>query len=252
MSDDNIINFKPKSEIDAEIRIRIKNLSPDSDLNEITELLNDIAEQNYSPLKKERFLSQIQALTNSKIGVLKVQLKNAEKNYFGDIPHAVAKIVLDKYFANGKHLVHATDGYFWSYDGKYWQRIADKELSKKVLAVVNVMAFRRDYQRTVKAALELLISMQTTETDVFRFKERPHPVINCANGEVWFDERGNVEFRAHRYDSYLRYVLTIEYDPHAVCPKFEQALLDIFVNSKDPYKLRQHLYEIIGYQNINL
>lgn len=47
--------------------------------------------------------------------------------------------------------------------------------------------------------------------------------------------------------TYLTTVLNVDYVPTATCPKFDQALLDIFQKSSDPEEMARHYMEFMGY-----
>ena len=72
-------------------------------------------------------------------------------------------------------------------------------------------------------------------------------VINCRNGELWFDETGNVTFKPHLAESYLRYCLNVDYAPEAQSPMFDKAAKEIFACNQDPEDMFRHFMEVFGY-----
>ena len=73
------------------------------------------------------------------------------------------------------------------------------------------------------------------------------PYENPSMCPIGADVRHSIERRPHRYDSYLPYVLDVAYYPSATCPRFDQALLDIFRESSDAADMARHCLEFIGY-----
>jgi|tagenome__1003787_1003787.scaffolds.fasta_scaffold20589011_2 putative DNA primase/helicase len=67
------------------------------------------------------------------------------------------------------------------------------------------------------------------------FKER--------EGRAFF----KVELRPHDPKSYLRHCLEVDYDPHATCPQYDQAIREIFSRSPDPKRLISFWHDLMGY-----
>ena len=103
------------------------------------------------------------------------------------------------------------------------------------------------YPTALESAIKLLISKCAVQGDLLRLSEEPLPVINCRNGELWIGDQGAVHLCPHRHESYLTYVLDVDYDPAATCPLFDSALLEIFAESSDPNDMARHFMEFIGY-----
>ena len=92
-----------------------------------------------------------------------------------------------------------------------------------------------------------MVAKQARGEDVLRFKEEPPAVINCQNGELWIAEDGSVKLLPHSHKSYLTYVLNVSYDPTAICPRYDQALLDAFAKSSAPHDMARNFNEFVGY-----
>lgn len=97
-------------------------------------------------------------------------------------------------------------------------------------------------------AMQLIKPAQNKDGDPLRFLSEPLPVINCANGELWFMKNGKVKLRPHRASSFLRYCLNIKYDPEAKSPRYDQAIKEIFSEAKPSIKgMCRHWNELLGY-----
>jgi putative DNA primase/helicase len=73
-------------------------------------------------------------------------------------------------------------------------------------------------------------------------------VINCLNGELWIGSEGTVELRKHAATSYLRSCLDVIYDPFAECPRYDEALKQIFGKAKPSRKgMVRHWNDFVGY-----
>ena len=210
------------------------------------------AKAKLNTIEIDKLQSAMKAATGMSLPSIRKAFAEAERGPKGsgdDLAHSVAKQMLKKYFANGTYLIRAMDRSFWRYSGKHWERTTDEQIRNKILSIVNekVVAGQATYASTVRAALDLTVAMQAAEGDILRLTEEPPPVINCQNGELWIASDGNVELRPHSHSSYLTYVLDVEYDPAATCPRFDQALLDIFRDSSDPIDMARHIEEFVGY-----
>src|SRR5690349_12073214 len=138
--------------------------------------------------------------------------------------------MLARHFAGGEHLLFATDGQFWNYDGRKWAPIKPKWLRGRIYETIKVCP-RRPSQSTaylIGQTITLLEAKLAINDDRLRFTAEPLPVINCRNGELWILDDGRVELRPHRPSSYLRYCLEVDYDPKARCPRYDAAVLAIF------------------------
>jgi putative DNA primase/helicase len=60
----------------------------------------------------------------------------------GDLAERVMKLVLDRDFGGGDHLIYCSDGRFWMYNGKHWEPAQEKWLRGRTLAAIQGMADR--------------------------------------------------------------------------------------------------------------
>lgn len=195
---------------------------------------------------KEKFKLNIGGLKKA-VGKLKTDYLASEGET--DYGLIVATRVLASHFENGKHLIHAADGFFWKYNGRYWEQIvSEHELGQLCMAATRELGqIPKDVAVVVRQAITNLADLQARGGDPLRLTEPPLPVINCVNGELWIKEDFTVERRDHSPDSFLRFCLDIEYDPDATCPMFNKAALEIFQDSPDPQDMYRHMMEIYGY-----
>jgi P4 family phage/plasmid primase-like protien len=158
-------------------------------------------------------------------------------------------VVMDRYFNGGEHLIFAPDHRLWRFSKTQWSPMEDETLAKIVLQCSNAPGVRPKMSKTalIQQVRVLLRAHAASEGDPLRFYGAPLQVINCRNGELWLQEDGSVELKAHDAKSYLRHTLQVDYDPKALCPAYSKTILEIFGNSKDPSGLRDFWHEFCGY-----
>jgi P4 family phage/plasmid primase-like protien len=163
-----------------------------------------------------------------------------------DKAEMVMRAMLDRHFAGGAHLIHATDQQFWGYEGKKWAPVLRNVMQKIVLETMRTLDLGRSASKAslIKQVITLLASEAAVADDRLRFLQPPAPVINCKNGELWIDHDGGVELRPHKAESYLRHVLDVEYNPKATCPRYDDAVAEIFRGNK---RMIRHWNELLGY-----
>jgi P4 family phage/plasmid primase-like protien len=161
----------------------------------------------------------------------------------------VMRVLLQKNFSGGDHLMLCQDGQFWRFDGKKWVIASRRWIEGRVLETIRQMPDRGS-QRTaslIKQVVTLLEGQLAVEDDLLRFTADPPSVINCVNGELWIDDHGAAALRSHLPKSYLRQCLNVNYDPNAQCPIYDSALAEIFSNAEDPEAMVRHWHELVGY-----
>jgi P4 family phage/plasmid primase-like protien len=166
-----------------------------------------------------------------------------------DAAEAVMEAVLTADFASGAHLRFEKDGRFWCYNGKLWQPVQQKWVEGRVLNHLekNPLRTKQHTASVVGQVRTLLEAKLASNDDRLSFISDPLPIINCANGELWLAPDGTVELRPHRPDSFLRHCLDVDYDPHATCPVYDQAVKEIFAKAENPKRLVRHWHELAGY-----
>jgi putative DNA primase/helicase len=165
-----------------------------------------------------------------------------------DAAEGLMHLVLDRYFRGGNHLMLSTDGRFWHYDVRLWRPVQDQWVARKVLETIQGNPVKNQKTASLlNQVLTLLKARLAVEEDVLSFVDNPPPVINCTNGEVWIGSDGTPDLRPHRPESHLRHCLDVAYDPDAPCPKYDQALLEIFSKTDNPKAMVRHWNELVGY-----
>lgn len=227
-------------------------LGPGTTPAEINKALADIYDARLDPVSLRMVLGLMKKQTGLPLAVFQQGLaviRDERRGPVEDIGLKVAKLTLAEFYARGDHLVRGVDKCFWAYTGTHWSRLTDEQVLNRIVDVVerHVDPDDASYRTVADAAFKLMTGLRALPGDVLRLTDEPAPVINCRNGELWLAEDGTVDLRAHRHDTYLTYVLDVAYDPTAICPRFDQALVDIFARSTDPADMARHFTEFFGY-----
>lgn len=174
---------------------------------------------------------------------LKIPLRILEQTYRAwkldntptvDVADLYANQVLAKHFAKGDHLVN-TGGALWCYSPYeggtkpvYWKPIHADVVRKLIEAEITELPKGGDKRKAsvVADALRLIKDKVTVDGDVFGLTRSPKMAFNCLNKEVHYEDGKWIE-KDHNPLSYLRHVLTVNYDPDAECPVFCRILADI-------------------------
>ncbi|MDD9912318.1 MAG: phage/plasmid primase, P4 family, partial [Alphaproteobacteria bacterium] len=232
----------------------IRYLNNNSGYDEIRKAMEPLV--HLSEAERGIYFNKIKGATKLHLPDIKSIFKEIQQNQsstgtedWGDI---TVRSFLDNKYENGKHFLRSSDKNYWRYNGLYWEKAADDFVKKEIMECARVLISEyelyRDLSCLVNSALNLLQGAAFTQENPLRQTNyTPPSVINCLNGEVWFDKCGNTTFRPHRADSYLRYCLNVQYDPKAKSPKFDAALLNIFSKSSAPHEMVRHFLEVAGY-----
>lgn len=164
----------------------------------------------------------------------------------GDPARDLMERVLAAEFAGGDHLVY-TSGTFWRFSGRCWEEMNEKGLHKLLLSAITATGITERAAPLIREASMLMEARLAHQDDPLRHRAEPFPVVNCRNGEVWIGDNGTIDFRPHSPSSYQQHILDIDYDPAAVCPQFDQALLGIFAKTGAAEQMAQFWTELMGY-----
>lgn len=168
-----------------------------------------------------------------------------------DMCRMLAELAFKVGFNDGKGLIYSVGEQFWRYNGKFWSVITKKFLEKMVTDVLDKMREKVEVARAENAlVLEssmILARLASVDNDRLGLRERPKPIINCQNGELWINRKGDVKLRPHRPQSYLLQVLNVTYEPAAECPMFEKMLELTFSKFDDGDEIIEFIYEMMGY-----
>lgn len=176
----------------------------------------------------------------------------------------IARGILERYYANGNHLLRFSDG-FWAYDGGVWAVIPDAIVKKYAVDMItergenpeegedlDEVLTASDRLDTINGLSEsvtgVIAKLSTTiERDPFRLCQfEARSLINCKNVLIAFDD-GKIEIKDHDPKLLLTQRIDAEYDPMAECPRFDKALCELFAELPDGDDVIRHLWEFLGY-----
>lgn len=185
----------------------------------------------------------------------KVQLKdlinNIKDKIAEDLGRVLAEKTLELRFNKYKGLVYNTNGQFWAYNGKFWEPVTKPYVGRHITVVLDKLRKKIDVQvkenAIINEALGIIERLTATRKDVLRLREKPYPIINCQNGELWMKDDGTAELKPHRPKSFLLQVLNTDYVPGAECPLFDKSIRQIFQNYDDCEDIVRHIEEFMGY-----
>jgi putative DNA primase/helicase len=254
-----ILNIHQKND-DASVKPTVdevlelaSNLCKASTCDAIETVLKTAAEAQLEPLTKDKVLSRVQKQIGGRIKPLRQQLALYEQElglHLGDPALDLARKIRNDHFHGGAHLVRCADGSYWVYEGTRWRETTDNALRRLILEEANKLPPSLDgnsLTSLVSQSKTLLDDLMGTDADVMGFNDEPCAVVNCANGEVNIDADGGIKIFPHRPESRLTYCLPIDYDPEATCPIYDQTLLEIFDNAKNPSDMVRYWHEFVGY-----
>ena len=236
-----------------DVQKAIEQLNSQSTMADIKEVLK--LSLSYSQAQRMHFLDKIANNTPFKKATIKALMDEvmAEKSLSKpiDVSDRLMEAMLNAEYKGGEHLLLSSDRTYWRYNGCYWEPIPDHHLKKTLLPHARKLVQKLEDGSVATfntSIMNILEGRVYREDNPLRQINREMPsVINCLNGELWFDDMGDVTLKPHRPGSYLRHCLNVEYDPSATCPMFDQAALEIFANSKDSGDMYRHFLELAGY-----
>lgn len=244
---DEILKFLGAGKPD--IRAAILKLSNTSSIDEISEAIKLLLPLTLP--EREIYLDEIKKQTQKAKGVLRTILNDAFKEdrdaVSCDAAYIAAETLLHEHYEGGRLLLW-WGGNFWRYNGRFWEIIAEQFLKQQLLPIINhISGDDGRVSTTLNSALNILEGLVFRDGDPLHMKGKPPHATNCTDGELWFDEEGNVTLRPHNPESGFRHCLDVRYDPTAKAPRFRQAMLEIFANSTDSEDMLRHYEEIAGY-----
>lgn len=205
--------------------------------------------------KQKDCIDKIKDMTKLSTSTLKALLKDAlnEVPTVGalDRPDVMMERFLSWEFRGGRYLMRASDGLYWNYTGTHWEPIAKDAIKKRMIDYAREIIEESEntgigVSTLLTAALNIIEGRVYNEDNPLHAPTTP-AVINCLNGELWFDDNADATFKPHAAESYLKHCLNVFYDPFATAPMFEKAVLEIFDRSSDPQGMFRHFMELGGY-----
>ena len=202
-------------------------------------------------LTNARAIKAIAKNTDLTQGQIKAIQAEVLKDDLGDLARLLAEMTLRKSFNGGKNLIYNYNSQFWTYNGVYWQTVSREYIGKFVIQNLDLlrtkMTIKQSENELVTNAVNLIARLKATADDPLDLKCKPKPIINCLNGELWLNSKGEYKFKKHKAESHLINVSNVKFNPKATCPKYEAALRETFKKLPDCEDVMRHFYEIIGY-----
>lgn len=205
--------------------------------------------------KQKACIAKIKVMTGQSTNTLNAFLKDASNEIPTvdalDKPDVMMERLLDGEFSGGRYLMRASDGLYWHYTGTHWAPIAKDAIKKKMIDYAREIIDESE-GAGIGVSMLLTAAFNIMEGRVYNEDEPLHApttpaVINCLNGELWFDDNADFTFKPHAAESYLKHCLNVFYDPSAKAPLFEKSVLEIFDCSSDPRDMFRHFMELGGY-----
>ena len=248
----------------AEINALIAELDEQAKPSEIEPVLRAAAQ--HPPLVRHDVIRRVAEATKTPKNVLAQSLQyivrdaqatgrapRVKKPIQSDLAAQIAAEVLHVHFADGAHLIHASDQEFWRYSGTHWIKIAKNIIEHFAYRETERFALAHPEAKIstssiVSACTIILRARCATERDLFSADSARQNLINCKNCTLELDPKtGEVVSRPHKSDDYLTHCLPVAFDPAAKCPKFEEALRTFFDCTGEAETVANYLWEIIGY-----
>ena len=202
-------------------------------------------------LTNARAIKAIAKNTDLTQGQIKAIQAEVLKDDLGDLARLLAEMTLRRSFNGGKDLIYNYNSQFWTYNGVYWQTVSKEYIGKFVIKNLDElrkkMTVKQSENELVTNAVNLIARLKATADDPLDLKCKPKPIINCLNGELWLNSKGDYKFKKHKAESHLINVSNVKFNPKATCPKYEAALRETFKKLPDCEDVMRHFYEIIGY-----
>lgn len=230
----------------------IKNLTPQSLPEQTQAAMEAIAMASPDPITLDQCLRKIAATVQSGIKAVRqtydIVLKKLNMKPV-DVGLSIARDVLATSYGDGICLKLTQDGLLYAYNKTHWARMSENKIRAQLQeAAVNYKGLTdKSLHSLVNDALGSLKDYLGSNQDVLSLTEKPLPIINCLNGELWIKPDGNVELTTHKPESHLLYCLPYPYNSDAECPTFDQAALEIFGMAEEPADMFRHFCELMGY-----
>lgn len=229
--------------------LMINGLRESSDLEEIRKVMAHLATLPES--KQNSHIDRIKKLTGQPKSALNAALKEAKKALNALQARDWADLTMERLlrgeFESGRTLIRAEDGRYWQYNGQYWVPVNDDFIKGELIPYARKTVAASDGATNVSAIMTKVLNAlpgRARRDGNPLHSQEARAVINCLNGELWFDNNGNAMLKPHRPESYLKHCLNVEYNPAATALMFDKAVLEIFSDNHD---MVRHFIELAGY-----
>ncbi len=181
-----------------------------------------------------------------------------------DIEILLMQRVLDDHFEGGAHIRRFAKQ-FWTYEGGVWITRSDEWIRNKLQETFVKIRKERpeDAEEIVAAVGESRTSLITSvlwsmfcshvsgldeSTDPMRMMDRQvRPVINCLNGHIEFNRKGQHRLVPHDPGLFLTGQVPLVYDPKADTSHWDAFCDLMFHESLESDEMQRHLEEVGGY-----
>ncbi len=183
-----------------------------------------------------------------------------------DLELALAHRVLERCYANGDHLCRFAT-FWWAYVLGVWKRQDEEVVARHILETLvelreaddpelQTLYARMDDSRgdrtnqlvsTLSTCIARILASNSDDDPLNLRAFKAPRVMNCLNGELWFDSVGEIAFSDHNPAHRLTAQLKCAYDPTATCPTWDAGIRKVFQECQDPEAVIRHFYEVFGY-----
>lgn len=178
----------------------------------------------------------------------------------------LARCVLDDHYAGGKHL-KLFSKMWWEYRRGVWVRTEEGMVKSRIMATLVDLVEMQDealislaskmlesrgdrlsaLTNSILSTVENLCSEEGTDDPLNLSATRVPMVLNAANGELWFDDDGNITPKRHNASHLLISQIGCDYAPKAECPTWDAAVRKVFKSCLEPEDVIRHFEEVFGY-----
>ena len=237
------------------------------------DLVVDIAAAKLDPMEESSLVAMIAAKLE---GVTKSdvqrQLKSAKDSIRGagggaDIERIALNTVLADHFEDGLHLKRFAKK-FWRFRAGMWRPFDDERCRGLVQTTLFDLREKAPTNRDRQILRDSLAEMKTSaaasslwqmfvslvavqdldDDDPLKLREPARAVVNCLNGEIHFNRKGQFKLTRHHPEYFLTTQIPMEYDPDADTTEWDNFCNNIlFSDSLEPGEMKRHLEEVLGY-----
>jgi P4 family phage/plasmid primase-like protien len=207
--------------------------------------------------RKDRLQRELESIRDKHAG------RREEDGEIRDIALDIVQEVLREHFAGGDH-IRRVGKLFWTYRGGVWAPIDDELIKSLVISTVERLRCERPEESAAIVAavgesdtpaivgklwtlLPSRVAGMAPADDPLGLRQDRPPVINCANGEIWYDAEGRFRLQPHDPKHFFTSQIPVGYDARAKAPEWDRFLSIVFSHSLDAEDMRRHLEEIGGY-----
>ena len=164
----------------------------------------------------------------------------------GSAAERLASAAICDHFEGGRHLCRQGLDLL-QFNKTHWDVCAEQQIEVGLRDIAHNIGLGSEKKAAFREAVRLLHVFAMPAHSALMLGAPAPRAISLLNGELWFNENGSVELKAHRPETGLDYVLPFAYDPTATCPIFDQTLATIFGNAKDPASVVDLVLRLAGY-----